>query len=249
MEKESAWHDDKEFWTTFAPFMFPESRWIATPAEVDHLIALMRLDSGAKILDLGCGPGRHSLELTRRGYRVTGVDVTAAHLEKAREQAQAEGLEVEWVQDDMRRFVRANAFDATLNLFTSFGYFDDPAENLKVLANVFRSLKDGGKLILELMGKEVLARIFQPRDWDEQDDLILLQERRVSDNWNHIENRWILIQEGKRHEFNISHWIYSAAELTAMLKDCGFASVEICGDLAGAPYDHTASRLVAVAER
>ena len=70
----------------------------------------------------------------------------------------------------MREFVRPEAFDAAINLFTSFGYFEDPAEDLQVAKNLFHSLKPGGALVMDLVGKEVLSRIFLPRDWQELAD-------------------------------------------------------------------------------
>jgi hypothetical protein len=149
----------------------------------------------------------------------------------------------------MRRFCRPQAFDAAVSLFTSFGYFEDPAENRQVLANIRDSLRDEGSLILEMMGKEVLARIFRERDWSEQDGILFLEERKVSKDWSWMENRWILLRGQERREFEVSHWLYSATELSAMLKECGFSSVDVYGDLEGAPYDHRARRLVVVAHR
>jgi len=242
-----AWHESDDFWEATAPIMFGNQRWEAAPVEVDQVVRLLGVSPGATILDLCCGPGRHSLEFARRGFSVTGVDRTAVYIDRAQEQAAAEGLAVEFVQEDMRRFCRPHAFDAAVSLFTSFGYFEDPAENRQVLANVRDSLRDEGSLILEMMGKEVLARIFRERDWGEQDGILFLEERKVSKNWSWMENRWVLLRGQERREFEVSHWLYSAAELSAMLKECGFSSVDVYGDLEGAPYDHRARRLVVVA--
>lgn len=232
-----------------APFLFSERRWESASTEIDRTIALLGVEPEATILDLCCGPGRHSLELARRGYHVTGVDRTAAYLEQARQQAEKEGLAIRFVQGDMRRFCKPNTFDGAMMMYTSFGYFEDPAENRQVLANIYRSLKDQGTLIMEMMGKEVLARIFRERDWNEVDDAIILQQRKVSEDWSWMENRWIALRGQERYEVEVSHWIYSAAELSGMLKECGFSSVDVYGDLEGAPYDHTAKRLVAVAHK
>jgi SAM-dependent methyltransferase len=245
----NAWHERDDFWETFAPFMFTAERWAAAAAEVEQVLRLLGVDSGAAVLDLGCGPGRHSLELARRGFRVIGVDRTAHYLQQAREKAAEEGLAVEFVQADMREFCWPESFDAVISLFTSFSYFEDPAENRRVLLNVYRSLKEGGRLLLDTMGKEVLARIFQPRDWSERDGVFFLQERTVRGNWSQMENRWIMLRGDERREFAISHWIYAASELSDLLRDCGFDAVDVWGDFEGAPYDHTASRLVIVAQK
>jgi SAM-dependent methyltransferase len=245
----ATWHDDDTFWERMAPFMFPAERWAATPAEIDRVEALLGIQPPAEVLDVGCGPGRHSLELARRGYRVTGIDRTTAYLARARRAAEKDGLQVEFVRDDMRRFARVEAYDAALSLFTSFGYFEDPAENRQVLANVCASLRPGGVLLMDLHGKETLAPIFSPRGWEEIDGVYFLQERAVERDWSWMRNRWIRIDADGVSEYEVCHWIYSARELREMLRDSGFARVTVYGDLGGGPYDHTARRLVAVAQR
>lgn len=158
-------------------------------------------------------------------------------------------MKVEFVQDDMRTFCRPDAFDAVINLFTSFGYFEDPEEERQVAMNVYRSPKTGGGFLLEMMGKEVLARIFRERDWHEDDGVLVLQERKLSKNWTWIENRWIMFKNNNRTELRLSHCLYSAVELTALLTGCGFTHIDAYGDLAGSAYDHMAKRLVMVAHK
>jgi SAM-dependent methyltransferase len=241
------WHQDDTFWQTMASQMFSEDRWESAAEEVELIIAMLDLHPQAKVLDMGCGPGRHSLELARRGFSVTGVDRTILYLDQANQKAKQEGLKVEFVQGDMRSFHRDNEFDVALSLFTSFGYFEDPQENMRVLQNLLRSLKGGGKLVMEMMGKEILARVFRQRDWQEVNGTIHLEEREIMSDWSRMRNRWIKIEDGQRNEFIITHWIYSAAELKSMLEASGFQAVNLFGSLLGNPYDHTARRLVAVA--
>ena len=104
------------------------------------------------------------MELARRGFNVTGVDRAAQYLGQARQQALEEGLVIEFVQQDMREFRRPGSFDIPLNLNTSFGYFEDPADDLQVLPNIHASLQPGGSLVAKTIVKEVLARIFQERE-------------------------------------------------------------------------------------
>lgn len=242
------WHEQDAFWETMP--MFSDQQWEMAPAEVSAVISLLSIAPGAAVLDLPCGVGRHSLELVRQGYRVTGVDRTAAYLQTARERAATDGLEVELVQADMREFVRPGAFDAAINLYTSFGYFEDPAQDRQVLQNFYQSLKPGGGLVMDMMGKEVLARIFLPCDWRElSDGTLFLQERRVSRDWTWMNNRWIVVKDGQQKEFTVSHRIYDGAGLRAMLLEAGFEVVVLHGDLMGSPYDTEARRLVAVARK
>ena len=102
---------------------------------------------------------------------------------------------------------------------------------------------------MEIMGKEALARVFRERDWHELDDAILLEERKLSEDWRRIENRWILLKDGRQHERRFSLRLYSAVELKDLLKQCGFRQVDIYGSLGGQPYDQNAKRLVVVARK
>jgi SAM-dependent methyltransferase len=243
------WYEQDIFWKKWAPFLFSKERWENAPEEVTNLLSLLKITSGASVFDLCCGPGRHSLELARRGFSVIGVDRTKIYLEQARKQAETEKLKVKFIQKDMRRFCTPDTFDAAINLFTSFGYFEDAKDDELVIKNMYRSLKDGGVFLIDTMGKEVLARIFLERNWYERDDGIILEERKISKNWNWIENRWIMLKDGKVEEFKLALRIYSAVELTMLLSKSGFNTIEVYGDLAGAPYDHKAKRLIAVAHK
>ncbi|MBN2312107.1 MAG: methyltransferase domain-containing protein [Candidatus Hydrogenedentes bacterium] len=249
MTQATPWYDDDRFWHLWRKWSFTEEIREAAVSEVDQVLALVEARPGAAVLDLCCGPGRHSIELARRGFAVTGVDRCRAYIDEAAALARAGGLDVEMVCADMRAFRREGAFDVVLNLFTAFGYFEEEEENTRVLANVFESLAPGGVFVLEVVGKEPLARNFRPRDWTEKDGIMHLRDTRVVDAWRRIENRWIWIDGPERHEFAVSHWIYSARELSELLRAVGFGGIRVCGDLGGAPYDHEARRLVAVARK
>jgi len=179
MAPERGWYNDDSFWQALEPFMFTKERWEGTPDELDLLLELVELSPGAVICDVGCGPGRFSLEFARRGFQVTAIDRTLPYLESGRKRAADEGLVVEFVQADMRSFVRPNALDCAISMYTTFGYFEDAADNRQVLENIHRSLKDDGILVIEMIGKEILARIFLHRGWAQAGDAYLLQERRV----------------------------------------------------------------------
>lgn len=246
----TAWHEDDALWAALEAVLFSARRHQDAPAEVERIIKLTDLAPGAAVLDLPCGPGRHALEFARRGFRVTGVDRTAAYVTHAQQQAACAGLVAEWLVEDMRTFRRAGAFDVALNLFTSFGYFADPADDRRVLENFHASLRPGGRLVMDLMAKEVLARIFIPRSWDRlPDGRLLLEERTVRDDWSWIDMNWTLIDGGKQTQHTLGHRCYSAAELKALLVGVGFRTVHIYGSLEGTPYDRDARRLVIVAEK
>lgn len=240
------WHEDDAFWTTAIGWMLRE-RTASAPEEVANLVSLVRTHLPASVLDLGCGIGRHAIELARRGFEVTGVDRTRDFLAEARRSASSQALDVEFVEADMRRFRRPDTFDLVVNLLTSFGYFEDPADDARVVRNVHESLREGGAAVFDMMGKEVLASIFEPREWRERDGDLWLYERRVTNAWSWLENRWVLIRDGHREEFALGHRLYAATEFTDLLESCGFTETKVYGDLEGEAYDHEASRMVVVA--
>jgi SAM-dependent methyltransferase len=243
------WYDDDSFWTVMFPFMFTDDGFARAREEAGSVTQLAGVERGA-VLDLCCGPGRFAVPLAQLGYQVTGVDRTRFLLDRAREYAERENAVVEWVESDMRSYSRAAAFDLVLNMFTSFGYFDDPEENRLVLQNVYDSLRSGGVFVLESMGKEILARIFEATGSTEIEGVgLCVQRRRVIDEWSRMENEWWLIRDGVASTYGLRHWIYSARELREMLEAVGFGTVAIYGDVSGAPYDQRATRLVAVAEK
>lgn len=249
MNVQHQWHDQDQFWEVFSPFMFPEDRLAATAGEINMMLDLVQPSKGAHFLDLACGPGRHSLELARRGYRVTGIDRTKLFIEKAKRNSEAEELAIEYLLADMRQFVRPATYDVVISMFTSFGYFEEQKENQQVLGNLYTSLKAGGSLLIELMGKEILARVFRERDWQEINGLFHLQERKIARDWSWLENRWILLTGKEEYEFQVNHWVYSGAELAAMLREAGFSKIHLFGGIDGSPYDDDAQRLVALASK
>jgi SAM-dependent methyltransferase len=243
------WYNDDDFWELLYPYMFPPQRFDAALDDILLLQALTGVTSGT-VLDLGCGPGRFVVPLAKQGYTVTGVDRTAYLLDKARAYAAQECVEVELLQEDMRRFVRTGAFGLILNLFTTFGYFADSSDNQLVLDNVYTSLTDGGAFVVDVHGKETLAGIYRNADVESLDDgSMLVQQRRPVNDWCEMQSEWSLIRDGRARTFHVRHWIYSGWELKQMLLTAGFADVTLSGDLEGSPYGADAKRLVAVARK
>jgi SAM-dependent methyltransferase len=242
------WFENDAFWEEFGPMMFDARRVERTPAELGWILETTGVAAPGPALDLCCGNGRASHELARRGFDVTGVDRYEPYLEQAR----AAGLDrIEWVNEDMRRFVRDCHYALALSLYTSWGYFDDRNEDTQVLRNVFASLKPGGRFVLEIKGKEPLARVFQPRIFERlEDGTIFLHEGEIGGAWEFCNTKWTLIHpDGTQTTGGHRTRLYSGTELDALLRSVGFTEVAFFGDLAGAPFDHTAKRLVAVATR
>ena len=245
----SAWYQNDGFWETWARYMFPAALVENTGYEVDRAIELLQLQPGEHVLDACCGMGRHLLELCRRGYRVMGVDRTSSYLAAARAQAEVEGLSIELIQQDVRELDLLATFDGVINMYTSFGYFDDYNDDLRFASNIRKLLKPGRRFLIETEGKEIMARKYRTREWFWHDDgSIGLLQRTIRDGWEQMDTRWILVRDGRvEWDSTISSRIYSAAELSALLRAAGFAEVTVFGSLAATTYDQTAIELVAVA--
>ena len=250
------WTADEDLWTTSRASMFPPSAWAAAPSEVASVLKLAGIRDAVDVLDLPCGPGRHALAFASTGHRVVAVDRTASYLDELRTRAATRAerlgrpLSLEVVKADMREFVRPASFDLIVNLFTSIGLFRDPAENRGVLQNFFDGLRPGGTLIIDVLSREILARIWQPTHARRlEDGRLLVQERRVTDDWTWVEVAWTFVEDGTARTFDLSHRVYGVVDLTAELRSVGFSEVRAFGGFDGRPYDTQADRLVLVARR
>ena len=249
MPRKREWFDEDSFWRDLYPFMFTETRLAGTAAEVKSLIRLAR-PKGRAVLDLCCGPGRFSVALAKRGFRVTGVDRTKFLLAKARARARAARARVEWVQQDMRDFERPGAFDLAISMFTSFGYFADKQEDRRVLRHVLQSLKPRGAFVIETIGKERIAGIFAPVSLDTlPDGTQLVQRRTVVDDWTRMRNEWTIIRRGRAKTYTFQHTLFTGQELRDRMEQAGFVDVKLYGWPDGGKYGLNSHRMAAIGRR
>ena len=244
-----------EWWARFfdeemSEVMFAEEAWRQAEELCDPLIELLGVESGAKILDLACGTGRFALPLAKRGFHVVGLDYSAPYLKRARAVAQQQGLSVEVVQGDMRAIPFNERFDAVINLFTSFGYFEREEDHLKVLQEVHKSLKPGGRFLLETVNRDFLLRRFQAHDWHELPGFLVLEARRFLPERDRVETRWVKLHpDGRRKEYVSSIRLFTVRELLDLCSRAGLKPLGYYGGLKGEPWSWEANRLVMVAER
>ncbi|ONI86443.1 SAM-dependent methyltransferase [Actinosynnema sp. ALI-1.44] len=233
------WYENDDLWSGFAEAMFPPRRG-AEAAELVDTSPLLRFQPGARVLDLCCGPGLWLAPLARRGYRVTGVDLSQAMLA----QAKAACPDADLVCEDMLEFRRPGQFDVALNVFTSFGYLADAGDNLQVLRNAYTSLAPGGQLIVDVMGKEVLAGwIGRPKTVDVDGGYVVMRDT-VLDDWTRLRTDWTLVRGDTARHAVIECFLYSAAELRELFRQAGFQDVECFGDFDGGSYDNHSKRLI-----
>jgi ubiquinone/menaquinone biosynthesis C-methylase UbiE len=220
-------------------------------AEAQALAAarLSGCPDGGDLLDVPCGFGRHALPLARAGYRVTGVDRSESLLAEAQRRAGGE----RWpklARADYRELPFPDeSFDAALNLFTSLGYLGDE-EDTKVLAEIRRVLRPGGRLVIETMHRDLLVRSFSEQDWRLAGEGRLLLEQRTFDSASGVTQttQTLVDKSGARESRSFSVRVYTVTELVAMLTRAGFEEAKCYGDLAGTALGSD-TRLVIVARR
>ena len=191
--------------------------------QVRFLVGHLDLREGTRVLDVACGRGRIAVPLAQRGCRVTGIDLSPNSLTLAREAAAEAGIELELRHLDMRELDYDGEFDVVINVFTSFGYFADEADDQRVLDRVARALVPDGAFLLDTINTVALAREFRERDWREFDDgALLLEERRYDHLSGRHEATWTFVRsDGSRSELRHSLRGYTAAELRSMLGRAG----------------------------
>lgn len=222
-----------------------------TIREVDFVEKTLALPPGSRILDLCCGHGRHLMELASRGYEMTGLDLNPVFLNMAREDADRRALKVRLELRDMRDIPFVEEFDAAINVFTAFGYLESDDEDQKVLEAVARALKSGGLFLMELMHRDSLARIFQPRGWYETEaGLKVLEERRFDPLTGRNDVRHITIYpDGTTREMCHSVRIYTLTELNRMLTGAGLSVQATYGGVDGSPFTLESRRLIVLSRR
>jgi SAM-dependent methyltransferase len=222
-----------------------------TKAEVDFLVESIAPTRDAQLLDLGCGVGRHCLELAARGFQTTGIDRCQRFIDRAKRDAQKRGLKPSFVRQDLRELDAVERFDAAFSLGTSFGYFDDET-NRRMLQAVCRSLRPSGRFLLDVANRDYLIRGLPMRIGWEGDGCVVLEEVDLSFyNSRLIGKRSVVFMDGRHIEHDISIRLYSLHELGKLLHLAGFRVMEVSGHVAhkGYFFGNASRSLIVLAER
>jgi len=250
-DSEKGWYADDSLWKAWYPFIFAEEKFALAEKQTTALLKLLRSRGrGKEILDLCCGPGRFSVPLAQRGHGVTGVDLSRFYLYKARARARKAKVKVSFVNKDMREFVRPDTYHLALNMWSSFGYFEDREDDFKVLQNLHASLKRNGRVLIDNVGKELVARGSR-RTFGEDlpDGRTFIDHGRIVDDWTRIEREWYLINGDKMQRFDFTLNLYSGQEMRDLMEQVGFVDVKLYGDLQGNEYGQRAKRLIVVGRK
>ncbi|MDT8286230.1 MAG: class I SAM-dependent methyltransferase [Elusimicrobiales bacterium] len=219
------------------------------PAEAALVLKKFKLKKGAALLDLCCGPGRHSVEFARRGMSVTGADFSKEYLREAAERAKKRKVPLRLIRCDMRRLPFGGEFDAAVNLFTSFGYFPEFSDDLKTLKGVARALKPGGLFLIDVVNGAFVRKNFRSRSWLRLDDGSFHLEENVLTR-DGCFNEWTRIKPGggtvSRKFFNR---LYDAARLGAALEKAGLPPLSFWGGFNGEKVSPERNRLICLARK
>ncbi len=211
---------------------------------IDLVERVVQLKS-ARVLDLACGPGRHSERLAALGAIVTGFDLSMPLLSRAQHGSSSTA---KWVRGDMRFLpFRDGVFDVVVNLFTSFGYFADDREHGAVIHGVARILISGGTLVLDYLNAESVRANLVAREELKIGSRSVAIERKLADGGRFVVKDMHLVSEGKSFQERVR--LFSGGELAEMMNDAGLEVTHRFGSYDGGPIGPDAPRMILVAER
>lgn len=234
----ASWFD-----SPFYPILYQHRNYSEAERFIDRLLSHLAPPPPSHFLDLACGRGRHSIYINKAGFRVTGIDLSPESISDARKSAR-EGLD--FLVGDMRDEIQGE-YDYIFNLFTSFGYFDNPAENLEVLNNIRCSLKPGGLLVLDFMNAE---RVIQNLVGSEEKSLDgihfdIARHVQAEAGVRHIIKDIHVKQGGLEYDFQERVQALNRADFESLFEAAGLECVETWGNYEGEAFDlATSPRLI-----
>ncbi len=220
-----------------------------TRQEADFLEKVLRLSAGASILDLACGGGRHCLELSARGYRLTGVDISPEFLEVARAAATERGLAVTWEERAIHDLPWDPTFDGAICMGNSLWGLDD-AGIAAFLRAVARTLKPSSRLVVNTgFVAESLLPYLKDRDWGQVGDVLGLAHRRYDPVQGRLNVDYTFIRDGRVEKKSAFGQVYTYKEFCRLIEEGGFHAIEGYASAAQEPYRLGSPELFLVATK
>ncbi len=222
-----------------------------TMREVEFIAEALNCPASGEMLDVGCGYGRHAIELVQRGFNVTGLDLSLPLLIRAADEAQRRALSVNFVHADMREMAFEKQFDGAYSMLTSFGYFDEET-NLRVAERIGRALKPGGRFLLDVLNRDYVVGDLPVRVWWEGTGCVVLEEVDFNFHTSRINtHRSIVFEDGRQLEQELSIRAYSLHEIGRLLRQAGFRVIDVSGHLAtrGDFFGSASRNLLVLAEK
>jgi SAM-dependent methyltransferase len=220
-----------------------------TQKEADFVQKVLQTTPPARLLDVPCGGGRHSLALAARGFDLTAVDLSETFLEAARSKQIPATGRVTWEQRDMRDLPWTGAFDGAYCMGNSFGYLDDAGHAAFVRA-VANALKPGARFVLDTgYLTECLLPVLQERTWYEMGGITVMTERRYDPADGRLHVEYTTFRDGKLEKWPMSARLHTYREVRRLFEQAGFTDVQGYGSLAQEPFVFRSTRLLIVGTR
>ena len=248
-QRKRPWYADifDEDWYRITPLPPPEQ----VQREIQFLMQSLKPTPDSQILEVGCGAGQHVIELARRGFKVTGYDMSLQLLIQAGDLAQREGLQVDFLQGDFKDIGIEERFDAAYCLGTRLGYFSDD-NNRKVIQSVNRSLKKGGRFLLDIINRDYVIRDLPARIWREGNGCLVLEEVEFEFFTSRLNSkRTVVFEDGRHLEQDVTIRVYSLHEVGNLLHQAGFRVLQVSGNLGhpGTFFGNHSRSLLLLAEK
>ena len=216
---------------------------------LDTIEKLVAPQPGAKILDVGCGRGRHAIAMAQRGYKLTGIDLSEKSIAAARERARAENLDICFEVMDMRVPYCSGCFDGVVNLFTAFGYFESTGEHRQALSAMAQAIRPNGWFVQDFLNAPYVENTLIPFDENEKNGSAVRQRRWIEDR--RINKKITLQKIGASNEqettFTESVALLSLADFQSLYREVGLEIFATLGTYSGEEYTSQSPRLIILA--
>ncbi len=237
------WFDTKEYLNVYRHRNEQDAKKL-----VNLILENVDIPAGGRILDMACGNGRHSVIFAEKGFQVTAVDLSKNLLDLAKNSADKAGLKINFVNSDLRSFYTASKFNLAVNLFTSFGYFEDECDNFKILRNAYDHLFENGYFVIDFFNKRYIENNLVPESADVAFEEKIIQKRSIEGN--RVEKQIIIKKNGSEKLFHESVRMYCKEELFKALNSKGFKIIKFFGDSSGKSFDLESSpRIIIIAQK
>ena len=208
----------------------------------------IQIQKDGKVLDLACGAGRHSILFAKMGFDVTAVDLSENLLKVAKANAHFEDVKVRFIEADLRHFWLNEKFDLIVNLFTSFGYFENDEENFSIFSTASGLLKPGGFFVFDFMNRGYVENFLVKESKGQIASEEITQKRRIEGD--RVIKDIIICNNGDTKTFYESVKMYRLNELKLAITEKGLAIKETFGDFKGNKYiEESSPRIIIIAQK
>ncbi|HZH87368.1 MAG TPA: class I SAM-dependent methyltransferase [Brumimicrobium sp.] len=233
------------FDTTYYHILYQNRNFTEAERFISNLLGHLKLPDQTNCLDLACGKGRHAVFLNKNGLKVTGVDLSLNSINEAKP---FENESLSFDVHDMREVYKENTYDIVFNLFTSFGYFDNYEDNLKVLNSVNTMLVADGKLVIDFMNADFVLNNLVKEEVKTMDGIDFHITRTY--DGKHIYKNINFVDEGEEFSFQEKVQAIKKDEFESLLEKAGFNILDVFGDFSLAPFNKDKSdRLIIIAKK